>query len=58
MDFWGRWNQCKSCYYECGFENALGLSEDDELIEEHCYECKLGENCDSDFKCDKFSEDE
>lgn len=58
MELWERWNQCKNCYYECGLDEVIGLNEDESLFQEHQYECKLGENCNCDFKCLKFNEDE
>lgn len=58
MELWERWNQCKSCYYEKGLNEVVGIDQDGEVLQEHCYECGIGENCDSDFKCEKFNEDE
>ena len=56
MILWSRWEQCKNCYNECGWDEPVGLEE--ELIMEHIYECKKGEVCDSDFKCDKFVDED
>lgn len=57
MNLWGRWEQCRNCYKECGWDEPNGVEEDGETIWEHFYECSLGENCDTDFHCDKYVED-
>ena len=58
MDLWERWSQCKSCYYEHGLNEVVGIDNDGKILQEYRYECSAGENCDSDFKCNKFNEDE
>lgn len=51
MSLWGRWEQCKNCYFECGEDDVVSLREDGTLEKEHEYSCSKGEKCDTDFPC-------
>ena len=56
-NLWGRWEQCINCYNECGWDEPVGIGDDGESIFEHFYECSKGESCDTDFYCNKYTED-
>ncbi len=57
-NLWSRWEQCKSCFKECGWDDPIGIEEDGETVFEHFYECSEGEICDTDVRCTKYTEDE
>lgn len=58
MNLWERWEQCKSCYAEHGWDEQVGVTEEGYPIIEHFFECSKGENCDTDFRCERYEEDE
>lgn len=56
MIIWGREEQCKDCAFECGCDEPRELLEDGTILYEHEFDCKLLNNCSSDFKCTDFAE--
>ena len=56
MIIWEREKQCASCYYECGYNDPVGM-ENEEIRYEHVYDCNLGNRCDTDMFCLEFKED-
>ena len=56
MIIWEREKQCDSCYHECGYNDPVGL-EDEEIMYEHVYDCSLGNDCSTDMFCLEFKED-
>ena len=51
---WERQNQCKTCSFECGFDETIEADGKKSSFCEHRYECSIGENCENDFKCEKY----
>ena len=57
MIFFDREKQCKNCYHECGWDEAVEKCEDGTILYEHFFECKLGNQCETDLHCGEFTED-
>lgn len=51
MIFFERENQCSGCCNECGWEEAREILEDGTILYEHCFDCKLGNECSTDRTC-------
>ena len=58
MIIWERQKQCANCFHECGCEEATEIDENGHIFYEKEYECKLGNECDTDISCTDFAEDE
>ena len=57
MIFFEREKQCQRCYHECGWDEVQERLEDGTVVYEHCFDCKLGNKCDSDVECSEFVEE-
>lgn len=57
MIFFEREKQCQNCCHECGWDEAQEQLKDGTIVYEHCFDCKLGNKCDSDVECSEFAEE-